>query len=231
MRRSPIKNNRRKRNPQRRVLIQDSYFSNRALLKQYAASNQFNPYTGAGFFLTNITAGITQGITDSQRIGDRLILQNVEILLGCRNSTGAGSNIFTTWRVIVFQFLGDNSATAPTPANMLLASSANDGTTYGSMSMYNIDYIRQYQVLYDSGCFQTYGSVTLAATGSAGGKGLATCHHVLQVPLTNCDKLIKFYAAGASGPNHLYLCVLTDRASVAVNPVLDYVYAVRFTNP
>jgi hypothetical protein len=200
-------------------------------LKQYVASAVASPvFDGAGTILQNMLSGVGQGIGDNQRIGDHLYLQNIRMRFQFNNNWGAGSNLFTTWRVIVFQFLGDNT-NVPLVASLLLQSAVNAGTTQGAYSFMNIDYTDQYVVLYDNAgkLIQTTGSGTAAGNGSIGGPAICADLDVV-VPLQRCNRNIRFYAGGATGPNHVYVLVTTDQASAAVNPLMGYGFAVRFTD-
>lgn len=187
--------------------------------------------SNAGAVVVDLVSGITQGLTDNQRVGDVVQLTSAKIFLNFLNGTGLGSNVNTTYRAMVIQWKNDSSV-LPTLTNLLLASSMNGGVTSGAFSFPNIDYYdRQATVLFDSGpTIHTVGSVSLAATGSAGGSGiLAVRSHT--VSLKKCDRRIQFTAAGATGTNHLMLVITTDQAhNAAVEPLVSYGWQVRFTD-
>jgi hypothetical protein len=180
----------------------------------------------AGRILVDLTALVTQGTTDSQRLGDHLYLDRIEANFLVNNQVGATSNPYTTFRVFFFQYFGD-SAVAPTIANMLLSSAANAGPNTGSMSQFDIDHQEQYKVCYDSGLIVTTGTNGLAALG-VGNHGQV---HAWKFQIRNIpDRNIRFYAAGADGPNHIFVIVTTDQATIAVNPTVSYSVALRFTD-
>ncbi len=204
-------------------------------LKQYAFSSASTAvYAGAGSIQVNIVNGITQGVADNQRTGDHLTLQKIHLRFSFYNGLGATANQTVAYRIIVYQFLGDNN-TVPTPANFLLTNNQNAGNTYGTWSFPNVDYVDQYLVLYDSmpptGEYSlwTVGSASQAVNGSAGGPGIVrawTC----DVPLRRADHNIRFYAGGAFGPNHLYFVILSDHATIATDPTVSYSAIVRYTD-
>ncbi len=185
--------------------------------------------------MTNLVSSITQGASDSQRVGDHLYLQSILMRFAFSNGFGATANISTHYRVIVFQFFGDNN-TLPLPSAFLLTSNMNAGNTYGTWSNLNVDYLQQYVILYDSmkgshepSKMYTVGSYSQAVTGTAGTpQGL--CYWTITVPLSKADRNIRFYAGGAFGPNHVYVLITTDQASIATNPTVSYGSSVRFTD-
>lgn len=197
-------------------------------VKQYVGSAGYQSISdGAGSILLNLTSGITQGVTDSQRVGDHLFLESVTFRMIMYNQGGTTANPFTNFRIWLFQFFGDNN-TLPLVGSFLLSSSANGGTTQGSMSFENIDYAEQYLVLHRSKIMTTFGTYNDATTGSSS-LGVAL-EYECQANLSACDKNIRFYAGGAFGPNAIYALITTDQASVATNPSLAYSYKVRFTD-
>ncbi len=244
--------NRSRRTKQRRIPLRNissARVPRRALLqlgrqvydekKQYAASAASGAvYDGAGFILHNFINGIAQGASDSQRNGDHLHLDSINVHINLANGLGATANPAVCYRIIVFQFFGDNN-TVPAPASMLLTSSMNGGATYGTFSFLNVDYLEQYRVLYDTMSNKlantepyklfTVGSAAQAVNGSAGGDGI-TRYLSFSVPLGKADRNIRFYAGGAFGSNHIYLLVTTDQQTIATNPQCSYGYTVRFTD-
>lgn len=184
-------------------------------------------YDGNGYTLSDITA-CSQGTSDANRLGDTFIIDSAMVRYGLVNNTGASACPFVTWRILVFQYLGDSSVSGvPSIANLLLASSANSGTTQGTHSFFNRDYARQYIVLADSGPIVTTGSAATAVNGSAGGEGVAKAG-VLKVNLSRADRFIGCYAGANTGPNHIFLMVTTDQASVSSNPTVNLGYVIRF---
>ena len=196
-------------------------------LNQFSFSGSADIYDGAGFLLTNLVDGITQGDTDQQRLGDRIQLLNVSVHGYFYNHVGATANALTHYRFWIFQFLADNGVAIPVPSSMLLNSSANAGTTYGTFSFENIDRIGQYRVLYRSGIYSTVGSANIAVTGSAGGPGIETPFE-FSIPLGRADRNITYFTAGVTGPNHIYMLVTTDQATIATNPTVFYGVRVRY---
>ncbi len=195
-------------------------------MNQYSASATANYFDGAGFSQTNLVSGIVQGNGDDNRIGDRIQLLGIRVWGYIDNQVGATANAITNSRVLVFQFFSD-SANAPVPGSMLLSSSANAGTTYGTWSFEQIDRIYQYRIVHDTGPLTTLGSNAVAVTGSP--TPIARTHKFnFDVNLSNVDKNVTYFAAGANGPNHLYLLILSDQATIATNPSVFFGYRVRF---
>jgi hypothetical protein len=182
----------------------------------------------AGQYLVDLTA-VTQGNSGAQRVGDVLTLIKLRIRAVINNGAGTTSNIRNISRVIFFQYFGDGSvANKPTIADFLQTSSSNIGTQYGSFSTYDIDYSRQYRVLWDSGLILTLGSNQLAVTGQP---PIQQFHLLdMDVPLHHADKNIAFYTGGTTGPNHIYMLVTADQATIATNPSIEFSSELRFTD-
>jgi hypothetical protein len=197
-------------------------------LKQYAGSAGYQSvFDGAGSVLLNLTNGITQGVSDSQRVGDHIYLESVEFRVITQNQGGATANLYTNYRLWLFQFFGDNN-TLPLVGSFLLSSSANEGTTAGSMSFLNIDYAEQYLVLHQSPLWTTVGTYALADTGVPAVQNAAT--YECKADLSRADRNIRYYSGGAFGPNAVYALLTTDQSSVATNPSFTYGYKLRYTD-
>jgi hypothetical protein len=196
-------------------------------VNQFTDSAATDFYDGAGILLVNLVSGIGQGLTDQQRLGDRIQLLDLHIHGYIYNHVGVGTNTLTNYRIIVFQYFSDNGASAPSPANMLISSAANAGSTQGTWSHIQIDRVYQYRIVYDSRPFTTVGSASIAVLGSAGGTGIRT-NFSFRVPLRRTDRNITYFAGGANGPNHLYFMVLSDQATIATNPTCFWSSRVRY---
>lgn len=196
-------------------------------INQYAESGSSDFYDGAGTFLTNIVTGIGQGSTDAQRLGDRLEVKSIRLFGYIFNHLGTTANQLSNFKLVVFQYFGDTSASPPAASTMLLSSSANAGTTYGTWSVYNIDRVYQYRVLYESRIITTVGSGGVAVSGSAGGPGITRAFD-FKVPLRNMDRFITYYSGGANGLNHLYFMALSDQSTIATNPTIFWSSVIRY---
>lgn len=181
----------------------------------------------AGQFMVDLSA-VAQGVSGAQRIGDRLTPHSLLLRFNLWNNTGVTSNLVCNWRLFVFQYKADSSIAAhPIVSDFLQTNPANAGTTYGSFSNYDIDYDRMYHMLWDSGIIQTVGNHGSAITGvpSLGE------WRVLQkrIPLGK-NRIVDFFTGATTGFNHIYLCVTTDQATIASNPLLTYSSQFRFTD-
>ncbi len=131
----------------------------------------------------------------------------------------------TNWRLICFQYFGDNSVAAkPIISDMLQISNANAGNTYGTFSSFDIDYDKQYRVLWDSKVITTFGAPTGITSTYVG----ISHADMVTIPLSRADRNIAYYTGGVTGPNHLYLLATTDAANAVTNPSITYATEVRF---
>lgn len=182
----------------------------------------------AGQTIIDLTQ-ITQGVSGAQRVGDvaRLVRLHVSLLLN--NGVGATANARTISRVIFFQYLGDNSvANKPTIIDFLQTNANNAGNTYGSFSTYDIDYGRQYRVLWDSGMILTIGTNGLAALGVP---PVGVYHKLdFNIPLKRAQRDLAFYTGGITGPNHIFMLLTSDQATIATNPTYNITSEARFTD-
>lgn len=198
-------------------------------VKEFTVSAFNTPYysSTAGQIIIDATA-VTQGISGAQRAGDHLFARHLRITYSIFNGIGATANGSTYTRIFVVQYLGDSSvAGRPTIADFLQTSAANTGTTYGSFSSYDIDYDRQYRMLWDSGLILTYGTNGMAAT--------ADCQNNHKrgnkvIPLNRADRNIAFYTGGTTGPNKIFMIVTSDSPTIATNPAFTYNIEFRFTD-
>ncbi len=196
-------------------------------VKQFTVSNFNTTYfsSTAGQLIIDLTA-VPQGISGAQRAGDHLFLRHLRLSWSIFNGIGGTANGSTYTRIFVTQYLGDSSvAGRPTISDFLQTSVANSGTTYGTFSSYDIDYDRQYRMLWDSGPILTYGTNGMAAT--------ADCQNNHRrgnrvIPLRNADRNIAFYTGGTTGPNHLFMIVTSDSPTIATNPAFTYNAELRF---
>jgi hypothetical protein len=191
-----------------------------------ASSGYFN--AAAGQYLVDLTA-VTQGNSGAQRIGDVLTMTRLHIRAVINNGVGTTSNTRNISRVIFFQYFGDGSvANKPTIADFMQVSTSNIGNQYGSFSTYDIDYARQYRVLWDSGLILSLGTNQLAVTGQPPIQQFYPID--MDVPLRQADKNIAFYTGGTTGPNHIYMLVTADQATIATNPSIEFSSELRFVD-
>jgi len=101
-------------------------------------------FDGAGFLRFSLLGGIAVGAAGNARVGDQIMLKSIDIKVLMFNGLGATSNIYTHFRVVVFQYLGDSTLAAPLPMTYLLDGSAlNAGGVGGAFSSINEDYKHQ----------------------------------------------------------------------------------------
>lgn len=151
--------------------------------------------TGTIQILSNI---ITQGVTDSDRVGDRLEIKNFAM----RGYASYGDTV-NIMRVILFQWK-PSSTTAPVITDVL--------QTAHRFSHYNHDKKGLYRVLYDT-------TFNLNDTNRR--------QQLIKRNLKPKLKTLKFEAAGVNGMNHIYLLGISD-SSVSPNPAVQLDFRLQF---
>lgn len=197
-------------------------------VKQFTVSNFNTAYFSgtAGQIIIDLTA-VVQGVSGAQRAGDHLFAKHLRLTYSIFNGIGATANGSTYSRIFIVQYLGDSSvAGKPSIADFLQVSNANSGNTYGTFSSYDIDYDRQYVMLWDSGPILTYGTNGLAVSADVQN----THRRGNRVVPLRCDRNIAFYTGGTTGPNHIFMVVTSDSPTIATNPAFTYNAEFRYTD-
>lgn len=164
----------------------------------------------------DISANLIQGISDLQRVGDRVKLTGSAYLRLFVHG-GQPTQGFDYIRFILFQWRQD-SATAPLVADILLnGSSGSPDYT----SAYNHDKRSLYNIFYDE-TFELLGS----PVNSEPPQSNYAQHRVLtlKVPL----KQVQYIGGGTTGMNHIYALYMSG--SAAANPSLFYTFKYMFTD-
>lgn len=225
-----------KRGPRRSTRIRSLFPFDSMRIRSPTEEVKLTPISGSSAYY-NAAAGqymfdmcnVTQGNSGAQRVGDVLQLHSIHLHAVINNGQGVTSNVRNVNRAVIFQYFGDSSvAGKPTIADFMQISTNNVGNTYGSFSTYDIDYARQYRVLWDSGLVVTVGSNQLANLGVP---AIGVFHTInLNVPLSKAQRSIAYYTGGITGPNHIFMLITADQATQTTNPSIQVTFEVRFTD-
>lgn len=154
--------------------------------------------------LTNIA----QGVTVNQRVGDSALL---EALFLNFDVNVANSDVFTTSRILVFQWLVNTALHVPVIADIL--------QTASTLSMVNFNTSNQYIVLLDELIFQS-GLATAPTATSLVGRSHA-------ISVSSAKKRLEWNAAVTTGSNQIFILYISDSA-IAPFPGLNYTSRVLF---
>lgn len=139
---------------------------------------------------------IPQGDTDVTRNGDGIQLRSINFRWQWDLSTG--SSPFGVGRLIVFQWLEDDTSFTPTVFDVLF------NTTVDHLSPYNHDTRYSYRILYDKttviNARVAVGGVTYATTVRSGSKNVMIRHGL--------HKIVQFNGSTTTGHNKIYIIVL-----------------------
>lgn len=148
-----------------------------------------------------LLTGLSQGTTDSQRIGDKINLRafkiHYQLLVG---------DAYNTFRIIIFQWKPNTQLVTPTVANILVGTTV--GTVNAPLANYVWDYQNQFIVLYDK-------LHVLDALN------MSTKAYRKTVKLKFAKKTIEYYAASTAASNHLYMLCISD-SGAAAHPTIQY---------
>lgn len=164
-----------------------------------------------------------QNITDSTRVGDAIKLRNVTLKIGLYNGTGGGANTSNFARIVIFQFNQDVVSGTPLASNMFI--NGGGAAAINVFSSRNHDFLHIYHVLYDK---------TVRLVGGVGATTSVSSQYTqfltIKVPLKYAKKKIQYTGASVFAINQLYLCVLGDQGSVAVNPTYTYDCVTKYSD-
>jgi len=158
--------------------------------------------------VTPITV-IGQGVTVTQRVGDTAFLERLYINF---DINAANSDVFTTARVMIFQWLVNTDLHVPVIADILQGGLL-------TLSMMNYQHSNQFHVLFDR-LFTLTGLATAPTVGSL-------IAYSGEVSLAPAKKALEFTPAATTGSNQLFIMYLSDSA-LAPFPALNYTIRVMF---
>jgi len=170
----------------------------RVIETKYVDSNYNSGFDSSGTIqiLSNI---ITQGDTDSDRIGDKLLMRNLSI----RGYASYGDTV-NVMRVILFQWKLSNASVTPTITDIL--------QTAHRFSHYNHDKKAQYSILYD----QTFN------LDDSNRRQI-----LIKKSIRPKIKKLQLEGAGVNGINHIFLLGISDSGGVP-NPAVQLDFRLTF---
>lgn len=151
---------------------------------------------------------ITQGVGVSQRTGDAVYLD--KMYLNYQIAT-ANADIYTTIRIIIFQWHPNSALAAPLTGDILQTST--------HLSFYDWQFSEMYTIIHD---VMYFASGTGAGPTASSNMGFAG-----EVSLAPAQKKLEFTSGAATGSNQLYVLYISDSA-IAPFPVLDLTARVTY---
>lgn len=180
--------------------------------------------TQSGFALSTTptihhVSAISQGTTDNQRDGDRLMLRKIYFRYNV-----IGGDTYNYLRIMVFQWKAENIA-APIASDILLIGSSGvpDFT-----SQYNHDKRSLYKVMYDK-VLITIGDGSQTALSTYPYASNYSQYHKKTLIVPN--KQLQYVGASATqGQNQIYVMTLSDSGLPAPHPAMSYTMKILFTD-
>jgi len=178
----------------------------------------------AGYTQQNLLSGLTQGLADNARDGDKIRLTSIRVRLLIRGPIG-GTTSAQQVRIMIFQYKAGPAV--PALANLLL----NDIPTGGpsTYSHRDVDYYTQMVMLYD----KVFTVVRQDATGANTPPNWER-FIIINVPLKYAQKQIHFIAGSAVNiANPIYLAAIGHYGTTAggTNAQYAFEHRIRFKDP
>lgn len=154
---------------------------------------------------------ITQGTTDSSRIGDRVTIKSIKV-----KGNLIAADATQVVRVILFQWLQDTASCTPIPSDIL----QNQNQPYSPLSSYTKDSAGyEWVPLWDrTFCMNAGTGTSVNFSVKLSGKKLSKGKAV---------NTIQFNAAGTTGTGHYYFCFYSD-SGAAFDPTFTYYSRIRY---
>lgn len=188
--------------------------------KDYGVTTAFdgNNAAAAGPSHYYCLTGMVQGITDSDRVGDRIYLRSLQLRgFVIFDKAAANGNVDICFRLVVFQFhpvVADAGTLTSMSTNLPISTILNfgsntGGTLYGPDSFMNHDRRQTYTVLYNK-LYSGYNQSTNYAN---------IIKMDLNIPLRKARKHIDFISGSStSADNHLCYFLISNVPSGQANP-------------
>ncbi len=153
---------------------------------------------------------VSQGIGISARTGDNLTITDLFVNYSCQQFT---TDVFSTVRIIIVQFVQNTSFAGAPSVAMVLQSAAVD-------SMYAFQFSNQIRVIYDAVHFLSGSTSTGASSANIGYYG--------KLP-RKYNPNLEYAAAATAGSNKIYAIVISDSA-VAPSPTVNMQSRITFSD-
>lgn len=172
---------------------------------------------------------ISQGLTDTTRVGDKVNLRKLEIRFWLEAGLGSASEPIQPIRIMIFQYKGTNAGeTKNTLMGKLFLPdvSAGGGSFVGTLANRNADFMHLFNIIYDNTvvCMSTQtASVPVPINANK------MFHKVFY--LKNIQKQLQYINTSASvGINQLYIMCWGQSASLTDNPRYAFEYQLSYTD-
>jgi len=198
-------------NPRQRREVMNLVHRNQEL--KFIAINQAATAITTTAFVSGVAYDVSQGATDSQRIGDSLMWAgSIDLKVQVVNGQGATADIYNNVRLVIFQWHPNST---PTAGSIFLNGPSAVVDVY---SQYIHDNRQEFIILFDK-TWRTTGNANAATTPNT--SVLTTGVLTYRIPLTKATKKVQFQAGGATATNRFYVLQISDSA-LATHPTLAF---------
>lgn len=165
-------------------------------------------------------SNISQGVTDSDRVGDALTLTGpMHLRWGVFNSQGATGDVYNNFRMVIVQYHPSLDSSVFGATKIFLNGPSGSIDLY---SQYNHDQRQDYTILYDK-TVTTVGNNNVATTPNT---SAVFKHIITTLSFKKLRKLQQYTAGGVNqSTNKLYLLTVSDSA-LATHP--QWIYSLKY---
>lgn len=181
-------------------------------LKYFAFNSGAGSAISSTFNISPAPFLVTQGTTDSQRIGDELTWVSMTLRFEILNSFGAGADAYNNFRFVIFQWHPNST---PVAADVFIAGPSGLPDVW---STYGHDRRHEFTIIYDE-AFKTVGNGQAATSPYT--SLTTTGVQNRQISLKFAKKKCSFVGAGTTATNLFYVALVSDSA-VVPHPTISY---------
>lgn len=181
-------------------------------LKYFAFNSGAGSAIGSTFNISPAPFLVTQGVTDSNRIGDELTWISAKLRFEIVNSLGVASDSYNNFRFVIFQWHPNST---PVATDVFISGPSGAPDIY---STYGHDRRHEFTIVYDE-CFRTVGNGQAATTPFT--SITTTGVQNRDISFRFAKKKCSFVGAGVTGTNLFYVALVSD-STTAPHPTITY---------
>ena len=181
-------------------------------LKYFAFNSGAGSAIGSTFNISPAPFLVTQGVTDSNRIGDELTWVSAKLRFEIVNSLGVASDNYNNFRFVIFQWHPNST---PVATDVFISGPSGAPDIY---STYGHDRRHEFTIVYDE-CFKTVGNGQAATSPFT--SMTTTGVQNRDISFRFAKKKCSFVGAGVTATNLFYVALVSDSTTIP-HPTISY---------